>query len=54
MNEQHTGSRLNEEDILTIEISDEAMEAAACTGAENVKSFTVTMCTGQFECPYSN
>jgi hypothetical protein len=53
VNNQYSESELKEEDILTIEAPDEAIEAAACTSADNVKSFTVAMCTGQGECPFS-
>lgn len=52
MNEANVGFELNEKEILTYEISDEALEAAACAGPENAKAFTVAMCTGQTECPY--
>jgi hypothetical protein len=37
---------------LAEEISDEALEDAACSGPHCGKSFTVTMCTGQAECPF--
>ena len=52
MNEAEIGIDLNEEQILTYEISDETLEAAACTGPESARAFTVTMCTGQGECPF--
>jgi hypothetical protein len=43
---------VNETDILVHEVSDEALEAAACAGAGGVGAFTIAMCTGQSECPY--
>ena len=52
MNEAEIGFDLNEEQILTYEISDETLEAAACAVAECARAFTVTMCTGQGECPF--
>jgi hypothetical protein len=52
MNEASIGFDLNEEAILAYEVSDEELEAAACAGPENVKAFTVAMCTGQVECPF--
>ncbi len=52
MNEANVGFDLNEEDILTYEISDESLEAAACAGLENARAFTIAMCTGQVECPF--
>jgi len=42
---------LNESELL-IEVSDEALETAACLGPQNGGSFTIAMCTGQAECPF--
>jgi hypothetical protein len=42
----------NEPEILVGEMSDEALEAAACSGAFAGRSFTIAMCTGQAECPF--
>jgi hypothetical protein len=53
MNNQHTISDQNEQDILAIEVTDQALEAAAFAGSDNLKSFTVAMCTGGLECPFS-
>jgi hypothetical protein len=52
MNEANVGFDLNDEDILTYEISDGSLEAAACAGPENARAFTIAMCTGQVECPF--
>ncbi len=51
MNEESTGFDLNEE-IFFYEVSDEALEAAACAGQENAKAFTIAFCTGSAECPF--
>jgi hypothetical protein len=51
MNEESTGFDLNEE-ILFYEVSDEALEAAACAGQENAKALTIAFCTGSAECPF--
>jgi len=52
MNEANVGFDVNDEQLPTFEISDEALEAAACAGAENARAFTIAMCTGQAECPF--
>ncbi len=52
MNEENTGFGLNDEGILIYEISDEALEAAACAGPENAKAYTVAFCTGGVDCPF--
>jgi len=52
MNEAKIGFDLNEEQILTDELSDETLEAAAGAGPECARAFTVTMCTGQADCPF--
>ncbi len=38
-----------EEEILTFEVSDEALETAA--GAEKVENFTISFCSGLSTCP---
>ena len=53
MNKKNAAADLKEQDILIIEVTDQALEAAGCTGTDNLKSFTVTMCTGQLECPFA-
>jgi len=52
MNEGTVGFGPNEEGLLNYEISDEALEVAACAGPENARAFTLAMCTGQAECPF--
>ena len=52
MNEANNGFDLTEEQILSYEISDETLEAAAASGPEYARAFTITMCTGQSECPF--
>jgi hypothetical protein len=52
MNEANIGLDLNEEDILTYEVSDEALEVAACAGSENCRALTIAFCTGGAECPF--
>ena len=39
-----------EVETLINEMSDEALEAAACSHA--VRSYTIAMCTAQVECPF--
>jgi hypothetical protein len=41
----------NEEEILTYEVSDEALETAAGTGKEKVGNYTLGACTGLSVCP---
>jgi hypothetical protein len=43
---------LNEADILDYEVADEALEAAACAGPLGARAFTISMCTGNMECPF--
>jgi hypothetical protein len=53
MNEAKTASERIEDEILTAEVSDEALEASACAGPENAnKAYTIAMCTGQLDCPF--
>jgi hypothetical protein len=42
----------NEEDAMTIEVSDETLEAAACTPRQQGAAYTIVMCTGGLECPF--
>ena len=42
---------LNEQEIFG-EVTDEALESAACAGPQNAAVFTIAMCTGQAECPF--
>jgi len=51
MNEK-TGLGPDELELLINEMSDETLEAAACLGPQNGRSFTIAMCTGQAECPF--
>jgi hypothetical protein len=41
----------NEEEILTYEVSDEALETAAGTGKEKAGNYTLGACTGLSVCP---
>jgi hypothetical protein len=41
-----------DESIFITEVSDETLEAAACSGPQNGNYFTIAMCTGQAECPF--
>jgi hypothetical protein len=52
MNDLNTGLDLNEEKMLAYEVSDEALEAAACAGPKNARALTVAFCTGGVECPF--
>jgi hypothetical protein len=40
-----------EEEILTYDVSDEALETAAGTGHEKALNFTLYACTGLSSCP---
>jgi hypothetical protein len=40
-----------EEEILTFQVSDEALEAAAATVKENAGAFTLAFCSGLDTCP---
>ena len=52
MTDESTGFDRNEPEILIGETSDEALEAAGCSGPLGGRSFTIAMCTGQAECPF--
>jgi len=45
------GLEQTEEQMLTYEVSDEALETAAGTGKEKAGSFTISFCTGLVGCP---
>jgi hypothetical protein len=47
----NTGFDLTEEDILSFDVSDEALETAAGTGKEKAGSYTLGFCTGLSSCP---
>jgi hypothetical protein len=40
-----------EEDILSYDVSDDALEAAACNGSDKPAALTVAMCSGFDSCP---
>jgi hypothetical protein len=52
MSEAIVASEFSETEILNTDVSDEALETAACAGPESAKAFTVSMCTGQTTCPF--
>jgi len=45
------GFELTEEEILTYEVSDEALETAAGSGKEKAGHYTLGFCTGLSACP---
>lgn len=49
MNDTTKGLDLTEEEILTYEVSDEALETAA--GKETAGAFTLAFCSGLDTCP---
>ena len=51
MNENTIGLDQIEEEILTCEVSDEALETAAGQGKEKVGHYTLGFCTGLSACP---
>ncbi len=42
----------NDDEILMRNVTDEALEAAACAGQGNGGAYTVAFCTGQADCPF--
>ncbi len=40
----------HENDVFTITVTDDALEAAACAGAENACAFTAALCTVMADC----
>jgi hypothetical protein len=40
----------SEDDLFTIAVMDEALEAAACAGAEGSRAFTAALCTVMADC----
>jgi len=52
MNERKAGLDTNEDDVFAIALPDAVLEAAACTGPDHMRVFTVAMCTGNTECPF--
>lgn len=48
-----TNKRLDqtEDDILTYEVPDEALETAACTMKDKAGAFTISFCSGLSTCP---
>ncbi len=40
----------HDDDVFTIAVTDEALEAAACAGTENARAFTAALCTVMADC----
>ncbi|MGB3743788.1 MAG: hypothetical protein WBD11_04525 [Xanthobacteraceae bacterium] len=51
MNNTTVGFDIAEEDILTYEVSDEAIESAACSLRDKPGSATISFCSGLDSCP---
>jgi hypothetical protein len=51
MTDTTIGLDRNDEEILTYEVSDEALETAAGTGKEKAGHYTLGYCTGLSACP---
>jgi hypothetical protein len=51
MNDTTVGFDFAEEDILTYEVSDEAIESAACSLRDKPGSATISFCSGLDSCP---
>jgi len=51
MSDTTIGFDQTEEEILTYEVSDEALETAAGQGKEKVGHYTLGFCTGLSACP---
>jgi hypothetical protein len=45
-----TTNETREDDVFTITVTDEALEAAACAGTENARAFTAALCTVMADC----
>jgi len=50
MTAAHIAFDPSEDDIFVNDISDEALEAAACVGPHKAKAFTVSLCTVMADC----
>ncbi|MGH6725909.1 MAG: hypothetical protein ACREB8_05110 [Pseudolabrys sp.] len=51
MSDTTIGFELTEKEILTYEVSDEALETAAGSGKEKAGHYTLGFCTGLSACP---
>jgi hypothetical protein len=51
MNDTTVGFDIAEEDIFAFEVSDEALESAACSLRDKPGSVTVSFCSGLDSCP---
>jgi hypothetical protein len=51
MTETTMGFEQTEQEILSLEVSDEALESAAGTAKENAGNYTLAACTGLSVCP---
>lgn len=51
MSDTTIGLDQTDEDILTYEVSDEALETAAGTGSEKAENYTLNYCTALHLCP---
>ena len=51
MNETSIGFDQTEEEIVTYEVSDEALETAGGTEREKASNLTLNFCTGLIGCP---
>jgi hypothetical protein len=51
MNDTTVGFDFAEEDTLTFEVSDEAIESAACSLRDKPGSATISFCSGLDSCP---
>ncbi len=40
----------HQDDIFTVAVTDEVLEAAACAGTENVRALTAALCTVMADC----
>jgi hypothetical protein len=50
MNDAIEACELGDGDSFTVEVSDAALEAAACVGVLQAKAFTVSLCTVLADC----
>ncbi|HSV23438.1 MAG TPA: hypothetical protein VLJ17_10465 [Xanthobacteraceae bacterium] len=51
MNDMTIGIDQTEEEVLTYQVSDEALETAAGMGKEKAGNYTLGFCTGLAACP---
>lgn len=52
MSNEHAAHTQTEEEILTVEVSDEALEAAAAAAPAKANAMSFSFCTSPYVCPW--